>query len=171
MHHLHPFFKFFSRRPTPYFDLEDQKLPSWAFYDPLQIKVIILPHHVYNAFEIWRQKLHTILGQKSTRIRQKVRSERIFCVHFKKNSQETRPPPYCGRIKNSTLGLELILYSKDENWHDISKKWAQNAPFTSIFNKFPGGGPPDPHLQEGYPLSQPPHAALHAHYVTPPPPG
>ena len=27
---------------------------------------------------------------------------------------------------------------------------------------------PDPHLLEGYPLSHPPHAALHANYVNPP---
>ena len=37
------------------------------------------------------------------------------------------------------------------------KKWAQDAPFSK--KKNPGGGPLDPHLQEGYP---PPPAALRA---------
>ena len=36
-----------------------------------------------------------------------------------------------------------------KNQHDLGEKWAQDAPFASIFQKFSRGRPPDPHLQEG----------------------
>ena len=56
------------------------------------------------------------------------------------------------------------------NQHELGKKWAQNAPFASIFQKFSRGRPPGPPpAGGGLPLPHPPPAALRADLVTPPP--
>ena len=64
MHHLHPFFKnFLGETPNPPPHCEKiKKFPSLAFPLDLQLRWKFFPHHVYRWSEIWKQKLHTILG-------------------------------------------------------------------------------------------------------------
>ena len=130
----------------------------------------ILPHHVYRRLELWKQKLHTVLGGKSTGNRQKWAKNAPFASVFSKifSGRPRIPSPYYERI-NSPLWLYMILYSsrityvedrsfegnfllREKNQHDLGKKWAQNAPFASIFQKFPGGGPGPPPAGGGNPL-------------------
>ena len=173
MHHLHPFFQKFLGDPEPPPPLlrEDKKFPSLAF--PWSTaKVKIFPHHVYRRSEIWKRKLHTIFGGKNRHELGK-NGLRMHHLHpFFKNflgETPTPPPPYCEKIKNfpSLAFYDLlqlrwkfshITYIQDQSFEGKNytqffgekstrtrqKKWAQNAPFDSIFQKFSRGRPPGP---------------------------
>ena len=65
MHHLHPFFKhFLGETPTPPPLLQEDKKFPYGFIWSSTAKVKIRPRCVYRRSELWRQKLHTIFGEK-----------------------------------------------------------------------------------------------------------
>ena len=140
-------------------------------------------------------KNYTIFGGKIDKNSAKIGSECTLCIHFCKNYLgETPSPPYCEKVKKSpSLALydllqlrwkfSRITYIEDRSFESnnytrffgrkINTNSAKNGlrmhhlhPF---FTKFPGGGPPDPHLREGgFPSRTLPPAALCADLVTPP---
>ena len=79
--------------------------------------------------------------------------------------REDKKFPLVGFIWSSTGKVKILphhIYRRSELWrqklHTIfwgkidtnsAKKWAQDAPFASIFQKFSRGRPPNPHLREG----------------------
>ena len=93
MHHLHPFFK---QNKT------GEDTPS-----PIR-KEKILPHNVYRRSELWRQKLHTILGGKSTGNRQKWVKKAPFAFVFQKFSRRDPTPPLLREDKKPPLFVRLL---------------------------------------------------------------
>ena len=95
MRHLHPFSKIFSGRPrnppSPYCE-KIKNSPSLAWYYLLQLRWKFSRITYIERSELWRQKLHTIFGKKSTRTRQK-NALRMHHLHpFFKNFPGGGPP-------------------------------------------------------------------------------
>ena len=131
----------------------------------------ILPHHVYRRSELWRQNFWGGDQQAIGKIGLRMHHLHPFFKNFL--GETPTPPPLLQEDKNfpsgfiwsSTAEVKIrhrCVYRISELWrqklhtifwgknkHELGKKWAQNAPFASIFLKFSGGGPPDPHRQEG----------------------
>ena len=99
-------------------------------------------------------------------------------------------PPYCERIQTilfcfiwfSTVEVKILPHcvyrrsefwrqkSQSHDWEDQHQKWAQNAPFASMFKNFPGEAPPPgpPPKGGGIPSRTLPPATLRMDLVTPP---
>ena len=119
--------------PDPPLLREDEKLPSLAVYDPLQLRwKISRTTYMYIEVRSFEGKNYTqLFGKKSTRTRPKMGSDSHFRPFFKFFSGETPtpppPPPYCERIKNSPFGcirsstgkvkiLPHYVYRRSELW-------------------------------------------------------
>ena len=61
-----------------------KKIPSWALFDPLNLRWKFSASRIS---ELWRQNLHRILGEKSTRILQKRVQNASFASDYEKCSR------------------------------------------------------------------------------------
>ena len=129
----------------------------------IQLRVKILPHHVYQSFE---DKDYTkIWLEKSTRHRQKLDSECTICIHFSKNFPGRPPDPHLqeedinsriyGKISPASRILERSFEDKNyaKNFGGKStrnrQKLDSECTICTHFSKNFSGEAPDPHLQEG----------------------
>ena len=168
------FSKIFSGRPRPPLLQEHKKLPSLVVYDPLQLSWKFSRNTYFEDRSFEGKNYTQFLGKKSTRTRQKLAQNAPFASIFQKFSRwDPDPPPYCKSIKtplfcciwSSTAKLEIFpqhVCRRSELWgqklHTIfgevintnsAKNGLRMHHLHPFFKNFPGGGPPDPHLQEG----------------------
>ena len=132
--------------------------------------LLLLPHYVYRRSELWGQNLHTIFWGKINTNSTKIGSECTIYIRFSKLSRgdpdpllrEDKKPPLFVRILPLQLRWKIsrLAYIGDRSFESkiytrflgekstrTRQKLAQNAPFTSVFQKL-SRGDPDPLLRE-----------------------
>ena len=179
------FSKIFSGDPTPPLLLrKDKKFPALAFPQQLRWKFSHITYIEDSRSEIWKQKLHTILGEKSTPTRQKWAQNAPFASVFQKFSRgtPTPPPPLLLRKDKKFPALAFpqqlrwkfshITYIEDsrlEIWKqklhtifgekidtNLAKKMGSECTICIHFSKkFPGEGPGPPPAGRVIPLPHP----------------
>ena len=155
------FQKFSQGDPDPPPLLQEHKNSPLWLYMILYSLVEISPAIRISKIGASRAKLHTIFGEEiNTNSAKKMGSECNICIHFSNFFIRETPTPLLQEHKKlpslavydplqlswkspaihiskiGALKAKITHNFWGRNQHELGKKWAQNAPFLSIFQKF-----------------------------------